>query len=292
MTLQEFFDNFYRPLRLRGRSHKTAESYSKTLKAFGRWLQRDPTLEDLDELVISRYLEHRTNTVSPYTAERERTQICALAGLAAERHLIAHRPIVMPERLPDRVPKAWSLQQLRRLYAAAEQSPHIIVPGLFERDFFPSLFSVLWETGERIGAALGARWEDYHPPTLVVRAESRKGRKRDRCYRLSDATCRRLDAMPRVAERIFPWPEDKPLRIYDALKRIRKRAGITGDRQAFHQIRRSAASHFAAAGGDATAMLDHSSPTTTKRWYLDPRMTDQSAKPCDLLPPIVETPVS
>jgi integrase len=67
-----------------------------------------------------------------------------------------------------------------------------------------------------------------------------------------------------------------------------KAAGLnTRKRLRFHQIRRSAASHYAAAGGDAVEMLDHSSPKITKRWYLDPRLADRGARPCDILPPIV-----
>lgn len=64
-------------------------------------------------------------------------------------------------------------------------------------------------------------------------------------------------------------------------------AGLdTRKRLRFHQIRRSAASHFAAAGGEAVEMLDHSSPKITNRWYLDPRLVDRGQRPCDILPPI------
>jgi integrase len=59
-----------------------------------------------------------------------------------------------------------------------------------------------------------------------------------------------------------------------------------GRRIGFHAIRRSAASHYAAAGGDAVEMLDHSSPSITKRWYLDPRLADRGSRPCDVLPAI------
>jgi integrase len=291
MTLKEFFDQFYRPLRLRNRSPRTAKSYGDTLAAFSRFLEREAMLTDLDELLIARYLEKRSTTRSPYTAERERTQLCALGGLAAERRLIPHRPAVPQGPLPDRVPRAWSVDEVRQLFAAAKKSHAYVAPGLTGDTFFPALLSVLWETGERIGAALEATWDGYKRPTLIIRAEARKGRRRDRCYRLSDETCNRLDAMPRLpGDRIFPWPEGSKLNIYYHFGRIKKAAGITGKRQAFHQIRRSAASHFAAAGGDPVKMLDHASAATTKRWYLDPRLTDQGEKPCDLLPRITEPP--
>jgi integrase len=94
------------------------------------------------------------------------------------------------------------------------------------------------------------------------------------------------------------WPSDKhfnwnsvdvgPRRdVTGEVSAAVKAAGLDGRRRVrFHQIRRSAASHYAAAGGDAVAMLDHSSPSITKRWYLDPRLADRGSSPCDVLPTI------
>jgi integrase len=52
----------------------------------------------------------------------------------------------------------------------------------------------------------------------------------------------------------------------------------------FHAMRRTAASHFAAAGGDASHFLGHSSPRITEKYYLDPRIADTGPQPCDVLP--------
>jgi integrase len=304
MRLTDFFDTYYRPLRLRGRSASTTRLYGCTLRAYAKYLHRDPTLADLDELALARYLEFRATQVKPLTAEKERTQLVALAGLAWERRLIETKPSVPPAPLPDRVPVAWTLDELRRLLAAAEK-PGTYSRGLrlslFKRPpaagqrknqvpwkpaFFLALIPTLWETGERIGAMLEARCDGYQRPYLLVRAEARKGRKRDRLYRLTDQTCDQIDTLlaGRSTGRVFDWPLSAAY-LWQTFGRIVKAAGLDGrDRVRFHQIRRSAASHYAAAGGDACAMLDHSSPKITTKWYLDPRIADRAARPCDLLP--------
>lgn len=287
-ALQAFFDDVYRPLRLRGRSPATVRLYGCTLRAFGRWLGRTPEVADLDELVLARYLEHRATSVSAYSAEKERTQLVALARMAWERRLLERLPTVPPAPLPDRVPTAWTVDDMAKLVVAAE-----VHPG--QRDgvelcrLFPALLCVLWESGERIGAVMDTVAADYQRPFVVVRAAHRKGARRDRCYRLTDATCDRVERVARGADqRLFPWPYT-PTYLWSHMRAIVKRAGL-GDarRLRFHQVRRTAATHLAAAGGDAVRFLDHSNPSTTRRWYLDPRLAERGAAPCDMLPAIVE----
>jgi integrase len=310
VRLIDLFDTLYRPLRLRGRSPATVRLYGCTLRAFGRWLGREPEIRDLDELVLARYLETRAGQVAPLTVEKERSQLVALAALAWERRLIETKPTCPAGTVPDRVPTAWSVEELRAVMVAASD-PATYRDGRSGRPrrfplpsapasgpstsaeakarFFGALLPTLYETGERVGAMLGAMIEDYHRPHLVVRAEARKGRKRDRVYRLTDATCDRLDSLiaGRIAGPVFAWPLTRTY-LFTTFGRAVKAAGLdTRKRLRFHQIRRSAASHYAAAGGDAVEMLDHSSPNITKRWYLDPRLADRGSRPCDVLPSIV-----
>lgn len=311
MRLIDLFTNLYRPLRLRGRSPATARLYGCLIRSYSRHLGRDATIADLEELTLARYLEARATQVRPFTVERERAGLNALAGFAFERRLLDVKPSCPPGVIPDRVPHAWSIAELRSLMTAAGQPATYRVgkggrPPIFKRPtiatetatpsaamkagFFSVLLPCLYETGERIGAMLEARVEDYQRPHLVVRAEARKGRKRDRVYRLTDATCDRLDAFlaGRAEGRVFDWPLCRTY-LWREFGKVVKAAGLDGrHRVRFHQIRRSAASHYAAAGGDACAMLDHSSPRITQRWYLDPRLADRSARPCDVLPPLTE----
>lgn len=283
MTLQQLFDDYYRPLRLRGRSPETLRLYGCTIGNFGRFLERPATIDDLEDLTLSRYVEHRGTVCSPYTAEKERSQLMALARLAWERRLIPVLPNCPPGVLPERVPHAWTVDEIRRVHQAAAEMPGQ-VGQISAGIWWPALLQLLWESGERIGAAMKAKWANYSRPHLLLPAEARKGRRRDRLHVLTDRTCDRIEMAHQAGrEELLWWPGDR-LYIYAKLHKLLKAAGVDGKNIAFHQLRRTGASHLAAAGGDATAFLDHASPRTTQRWYLDPRMTQRGPRPCDLLP--------
>lgn len=282
MSLHQFFNDFYRPLRLRGRSANTSRLYGCTIRSFHKWLQYEPTLDDLTDLTISRFLEHRAATRSPYTAEKERTQLLALWRFAADRGILKDRPCVPPSPLPERIPTAWSEEQLQSLMRSAAATRGS-VGAIRAAVWFPALLAVLWETAERIGAVLMCEPCDFTSPHLLVRAEHRKGGKRDRVYKLSEATCE-LVKQACGTTRLFQWPQH-PVYLWERYKDVVARAGLGhGRKTGFHQLRRSAASHYAARGGDPVTLLDHDNPRTTRRWYLDRRMTDRGPAPFEVLP--------
>lgn len=288
MRLSELFDNNYRPLRLRGRSPNTTRLYGCTLRAFGRWLGYPPTVDDLTDLTLSRYLEHRAAIRSPFTAEKERTQLLSLWRFAADRGIVRDRPEVPPSILPERTVEAWTPDQMRGLLRAAAATRGSIgaVPA---GAFWTALVLVLYDTAERIGAVLDTKAADLHPPYLNVRAEHRKGRRRDRLYTLSQETLDALAAMPADREKLLPWPYAR-VYLWKRFAEVVARAGLgTGRRARFHAIRRTVATAYAAAGGDATALLDHASPKTT-RAYLDPRQLPGPPPPAALLPRLTSPP--
>jgi integrase len=293
-TLADFFRDAYQPLRLRGRSQQTARLYGNTIRQFARWLERSPTLDDLDDLVVSRYLSHRAETRSPLTAEKERTQLLALARLSSDLGIRKTRPCVPPAPTPRRVPRAWTIEQLKSLVAATQTEPGTIgdVPA---RVFWTGLAMTLWESAERVGAILATPAEDYVRPRLLVTAEHRKGRRSDRLYSLSPACCDMLDTLSRAnaGKSLFHWPLAY-VYLWARFSLIIERAGLPNDRRnKFHAIRRAAATHYARLGGGieaAARLLDHSSTRTTQQYYLDPRLLDTGPPPCDVLPRIDGTP--
>ena len=288
MLLIEFFDRYYRPLRLRGRSPQTSRLYGCTIRAFARHLGHEPTLDDLaDEMSLARFLDERTGTRSPYSAEKERSQLMAMARLANERRMIPALPTCQPVLLPDRVPCAWSAEELRRLFAAAGKAQGFVgvVPA---GEWLVALLLAAYETSERIGALLEVAAANYRRPHLHVPGEIRKGGKRSRVYELSPALCDRLDRLAGDG-RLFSWPHH-PTYLWDRLRRIRIRAGLAGKRLAFQQLRRSSISHVAASGADPVAYAGHAQGATTRRWYVDPRLVPQGPRPADMLPAVVEPP--
>ena len=284
MKLTELFDGLYRPLRLRGRSHNTSRLYGCTIRSFSAWLRYDATIDDLTDLTVARFLEYRASIRSPFTAEKERTQLLALWRFAADRGLMSTRPEVPAAPLPETVPRAWTVDELRSLVAAAFATRGTVgdcPAGLW----FGTLVLVLWETAERVGAILECRPEDFDGCNLYVRAEYRKGKRRERMYQLSPATASKVAETARC-NRLFFWPMNRGY-LWGRYRDVVARAGLgRGRKMAFHQLRRSAATHYAARGGDATQLLDHSSPRLTHRWYLDPRLLRRGPAACEVLPSI------
>ena len=94
MTLSDFYTDYYRPMLLRGRSANTSRLYANTIRQYGLFLGRLATVDDLNDLEVSRFLEHRSCTRSPYTSEKERNQLCSLWRCASDRRVVADRPCV------------------------------------------------------------------------------------------------------------------------------------------------------------------------------------------------------
>jgi integrase len=292
MTLDSFFADYYKPLKLRGRSENTVRLYRNTLKQYAEFLGRPATLEDdLNDLQVARYLEKRSSERSPFTAEKERNQLCALWRCAADRRMIEMRPCVPPTQIPARIPTAWTIESLRKILAVAKVLPTRgklgMVGDVPERIFWPALILVLWQCAERIGAIMAVKKEDYVRPRIIVQAEYRKGGKRDKLYTFTDQTCDLLDILmqSKNGPHLFEWPKCYSY-LWGRFGEIVKKAGIEGGRRSkFHMLRRSAATHFLRMGGDPVALLDHSSPKITKA-YIDPRLIDTGPQPCDVLPDI------
>jgi integrase len=224
----------------------------------------------------------------------------ALARLAWERRLLHVLPVCPPAPRPERVPTAWTIEDMKRLMALAEIPATYGRPGDVKRkgrtpEFFakiiPAIVAAVWETGERIGALLECRVDDFQRPTLLVKAEYRKGSKKAKLFNLSEETCDRFEVSMATGDgtMLFPWGMH-PTYLQTVFGRVVAAAGLEREDlargQRFHQVRRTALSHFAALGGDATAMAGHSESKVTKKWYLDPRLTERGPKPCDVLPSI------
>lgn len=286
LTLSQFFSDYYRPLRLRGRSPNTSRLYGNTIKQFGKFLERPATLDDLNDLTISRYLDYRCEKRAMHTADKERNQLLAMWRCAADRRMIEMRPTIPVTPIPVRIPTAWSIDELKRLIAVAKVEMGMIgdVPA---RVFWTALLQVLWQSAERIGAIMSVEKTDYARPRILVRAEHRKGGKRDKLFTFTEQVCDLLDilAKSKNGPLLFSWPKSR-MYLWNRFGKMVAKAGLPGGRRSkFHQLRRSAATHYAAGGGDPVALLDHSSPRVTKA-YLDPRYVDVGPKPCDILPSI------
>lgn len=274
MTLESFLDTVYVPLRLRGRSPESVRLLRHAITQFSRWLGRPALLDDLDDLVVSQWLTTMAGKKSPNSVARERSGILALWNLAQGRGLVRLRPTVAPERIPQSTPRAFTVEELGRLAQAARWSSGFIGP-VPAGEFFPALIAVGLETGERINALLRTPRHCWARPTLTVPASVRKGGRLERVYELSPEACDLVDHVVRHTGPTVFWWVASSTALRKRWKTITRRAGLGDGREVqFHALRRSTASHLAAAGLDATSYLGHSTDRITRRSYLDPRVVD------------------
>jgi integrase len=289
MTLDRFLTDIYVPLRLRGRSPESVRLLRHAITQFGRWLGRPPALDDFDDLLVSQFLCHRASRLAPESVARERSGLLALWNLAQARGLVRLRPCVTPELVPERTPRALTEDELERLAAAARGLSGWCGP-VPARVFFTGLLGTLFFSGERITATLSVPRDCYRRPWLTVPPHLRKGRRTERVYELPPAVCDVLDEMLLChrAPTLFFWGASMEA-LRKRWKGLTRRAGLgTGREVQFHVLRRSTASHLHAAGADATAAMGHQSERTTRRSYLDPRVTEaRRPAPWKLLPQIV-----
>lgn len=274
MMLTTFLETVYVPLRLRGRSQESVRLLRHAVTQFSRWLGRDATLEDLDDLTVSQWLAAMGQKKSPNSVARERSGILAIWNLAQGRGLVKLRPTVSPELVPHSTPRAFTEDELNRIAACAGRASGWVGP-VPAHVFFRALVAVGLETGERINAILHVPKACWNRPTLTVPASVRKGKREERVYELSPEASDLVDAVCEHSGPTVFWWTASDTALRKRWKTITRRAGLGDGREVqFHALRRSTASHLAAAGLDATAFLGHSSDRITRRSYLDPRVVD------------------
>lgn len=273
VTVRDLYDQFYRPIRLRSRSENTRRLYEFSMARFDEFLGRSALLSDFDETTVCRFLEWRRSTgVAASTVERDRYNLLALWRYANRRKLIETWPEIEPEVIPERAVMAWTETEVHTLLGACKLAEGRIgrCPAAL---WWQALHMLAWDTGERIAAILGVKWEDVDlaNETIVCRAETRKGGKTDRVYKIHAGTAMLLRTMAKDSELVLPWPYSKTY-LWTRYARLLEKAGLPAGRASkFHRLRRSVASHYEAAGGNATELLGHSSRKVTKR-YLDQRI--------------------
>jgi integrase len=212
---------------------------------------------------------------SPATVNSKRRALLTLWREAAEQGLCEPPPKIPKLKEPQRIPVAWTLGEIERIFAATEELTGEwdgVPVGLCWR----IALLVFWDTGCRLGAVLGARLAnvDMEAGTLFVPAEHLKGQREDRIFRLHPQTVAMIwESLPSEREMLFPYPYSHH-RIWRYLKRILRSAGLPCDRhRMFHCFRRTAESYAAAERGIewAASAIGHS-VEVAKQSYVSPQI--------------------
>jgi integrase len=275
MRITDFFESIYKIKKLRGRSQNTVRLYRFSVRNLEKTLGRPAILDDFNDSTVETVMQGVLDRGgSPYTANKERSQLLAMWRFAAQTGLVSNWPTVAAEREPERAPEAWLVEDVHQLFDVVDGLTTSIgdAPASV---WWKCLLSICLDTGERIGAVSQAQWSWLDRRWLLVPAEARKGRKRDRRYLLSEETIRVLADLRKHTgkdKQIFVWPYCSTY-LWTKFTRLLKNAGLPcGPKDKFHKFRRTVASVAYAAGLDAQDLLDHENRRTTQR-YLDARFT-------------------
>lgn len=282
-TLSSHFERLYRVHRLAGKSANTLRLYRTTIRQCDQFLGRPALVDDLsDEFVLGlmAWLSDRGRVA--VTCNKARQNLVAIWNFLARKGIVSTWPDVREMTEPERTPIAWLPDELRRLWAACDTTRGLI-GGIPAPNWWHAIHAVAWDSGERISGLLGLHWEyvDLVGGWINFPAEIRKGKKKDLLVKTHADTVMLLEKIRRATGHVFPWDRCS-MGIWLHYGRILKRAGLPNDRKhKFHCIRKSVASYYEAAGGNATKLLGHSDRKTTEA-YLDPRIARQQ-NACDLL---------
>lgn len=300
MTLYELLDRY---ATLNNLSDRTIELYKGTISRFGEFLRaesgdasRQPMVSDLDDMVVSRFLRWRAKTpsksrrkiVKPASVLKDRTQLVAIWNFAARKRLAAEFPALARMRVPQRIPRAYTAEDVAKLIKTARLRPRNVgsQPAAW---WWPTLIYAAYCTAERISALLSLRWSevDLDRCTITFLADTRKGHTRDIQRQITPDLARMLKARQRApGDLVWHWDRIHRESIWTSLKLLCIKAGVTY--RGFHGLRRAAASYMAAGPGGraaASALLDHSNPRLLEH-YVDPTICPPERSSVDSLPPL------
>lgn len=256
----------------------TRRQYRYALNDWARTLGHEPTLIDLDDdslLVWMRALMDRRDPrpLSPWTINERVGRVRSLWTWLAKRGLINTFPTCRRIPAPDPAPRAWTQEELARLFAAADLEGGLIgkVPA---RLWWRARLAFHWFCGERKGAvdALRRDWVrlDSTPPVAIIPASVRKGRKKNAVYHLPLPLVQALRAIWQPPRELMFESDRSDATYWKTWDRILKRAGLpTGRRSKTQALRISHATWQKKLGGDPTKALMHSDPMTTIKHYID-----------------------
>ena len=284
ITLRHFFFKHYKPKRLLGKSANTTRLYEVGFRKLSRFLGRPALLSDLNDDTVSSYLAAEADYNSMSTVAKEFCQLMAIWRFAVRRQFLTTWPELVKPEPSHAIPDAWTREELASLFKAIAALGGDY-NGIPESLWWEGLVRTILDTGERIGALLQTKWDDLQGEWLTVPATSRKGKLSGKVFKLSERTQEVLQRMrPESKEPlIFPWFAVYTS-LWDKFGKILDDAGLpSGRRSKFHKIRRTVATYYEAAGGNATVLLGHSSRKITEA-YIDQRFV-KTPQPCDLIEP-------
>ena len=291
MTLAELFERYGD---LRNLDAKTMRLYAMLLERLRAFLGHEPTIADLDDLVISRYLRARATQscrgklVRPATVQKDKVMIAAAWNLAARKRWAKEFPELPRIKVAKSIPtgRAYTAEDVAKLVRRAKRRQGT-TGGKPSAWWWATLIYMAYCTGERASALLSLRWGEVDLVRRRVRflGHTRKGQTHDIERDFTADLAAMLAAKEgKPDELVWPWDRHKGS-LWTSLKLLCQLADVKY--RGFHGLRRTRASYAALAGGTAAAtqVLDHSDPKLQER-YVDPTICPSEQSSVDVMPPL------
>ena len=269
-------------------SDRTVRLYGYTIDRFAAFLGREPVVTDLEDLTLAKFLRwrastpHRGKVPSTNSVIKDRTQLLAIANHAAKKRMVEF--VTLAKARPvERTPRGYTADDVAAMIRVA-RSRRGATGGVPSGWWWGTIIYTGWITAGRLGEMLALRWSqvDAAERTVCYLAETRKGHTRDVTRSLTPELAAWLAEHRREpGDRVWDWDRN-PTSIWSSLRLVCERAGVTY--RGFHGLRKASASYYTAAGGDATQLLDHDRPSTTRQSYLDPSIVRGGPSAAELLP--------
>jgi len=210
----------------------SAQALTYSVRSFETFLGRDPLLAEVTETLLNAWIHDlRERRLTPQTIIKHRANLLSLLREAADDGLVPEprtRKIARPKK-PRPQPRAWTLDQLRRLLRVCEQLPGHVnrhaangpIQKIPAATYFPALVHVAYETGFRRSQVFHLQRSDVADDGTVYVIHEKTG---------NPHTCR---LSSRTAALFFALPGPQPLiwntndkTYYQIWQRICQAAGV------------------------------------------------------------------
>lgn len=236
-------------------------------------------VHDLTPDAISGYLAQSLRHLSPSTVLNHRRMLTTLYRRAVRDGLASESNVkICRVKSPPKIIRAWTLDELQKLLAAAYQMPGGTVKKPCEyRVVMPAYVLVGYSSGLRRGDMLTICWEALRGNKLQVVMS--KTRQPHVCV-LDDAAVESLKRLPRFDRLIFGsiFSAD---RLQRTMRRLIATAGLEGSGK---YLRRSSATYAELSGMSASFQLGHLTPGLAYRHYVDQVILSELRKPVPSIP--------
>jgi len=233
----------------------------RTCTLFGCERKHTATTDDLTDQAVSQFVLWLEPLYARWTVAGHRVRILGLWRFAARRYGIAGPGEVRRAPVPEPMPQAWTLEEVRRLLASAAEMGE-------GGGWFRAAVLTAYESGLRKGDLAKLDREEIASGCIQIRQHKTA---QPHVIRLSEATVAAILALPGRFPLAVPWGCRKYTRLW---QQLRAAAGV--GEGAFQRLRRTGASYVAREHGldAAREWLGHRSPDMVKH-YVDRRIAER-----------------